>query len=683
MGFFSSKKRVTVASTTIKLVQDTPDTLSNAVLSAIITGREIVPDIIASSLGGLSMKAKSMYNYARDHYTYGLPNGSVEVPLVPNTVIALVIQDIIGVPVTLNYSVLDICDPTYFAYQHMADNLGWDYQTNICSTHPDGATVEFDSAIFLANDNIEITFTGTTNKTIFTVAGLDTSATYYHVGYFILSQGTSVLNHFFYKADSNTYPQLNIRIRSTTSPYYPIVPIRQDNEDMTDISKENTDLYKTSLKTLKYLGLDFLQIGAGIQANPDVDDIDHAYVIMGVHLQSDEPTSIEYLHEYFKHLGVVEYSNKDRFDHWIANESLGTPPRTTIRIHEANYDSRIGFNYVNVTRVTGSIGAIGTVSRTNVIRDTVKVTLFSGQRYEYEDSQTIFRKQISATVYEQVLVHGPYHVSYIYKSHTVETSLAESLEADEDDFIIPLHKGVAESLGLSKHNRLMFDAMRLVVNSYEVTKVRWYQTSLFSSLIQVLALAITVYSGGSLAGITASIASIGVVVQSIMLNIIKSQIYQIAADFIVDKVGVEFSFLVSLLSTVTGLASNSTSIFSSAVKGAPFAIDALGTANAILSSINKSVLGDFQSIQDELAEFTEESTLAQKELDELSDELNNDFGVDPLDLVEARPIIDSYETPSNYYYRTIHVGNVGVRMLDSISLYVDTALQLPTDKTII
>ena len=68
----------------------------------------------------------------------------------------------------------------------------------------------------------------------------------------------------------------------------------------------------------------------------------------------------------------------------------------------------------------------------------------------------------------------------------------------------------------------------------------------------------------------------------------------------------------------------------------------------------------------------------QKELDEVWDELKSSVNLDPLALVRwtSAVSLDFNETPEQFYFRTSHVGNIGVRALDEISSFVESSLQL-------
>ncbi len=176
MGLFSSKTKITVSSVTIGLGGDVNEGKYDAITYAILRGTSLAASIINSAAQGMGLKVKSLYSYARDYYTLGLPQG---------------------------------------------------------------------------NSGIE------------------------HGDVFL-----------------------------------PVIPLRYDNRDLTDDAHKSTPLYITSKKLLKKVNINIDQMAENIKLNPGIADIDNAYIMFGVELQTKNNESIRYLAEYFHHIAKDSLYNR-------------------------------------------------------------------------------------------------------------------------------------------------------------------------------------------------------------------------------------------------------------------------------------------------------------------------------------------------------------------------------------
>lgn len=704
MGLFSETV-TTVESFSARLIEDTPNLVKDSVYNAVLYNRSIADDLIANYLNGLAIKSDQMYRYAKTSYTYGLPNGHTEV-IMPNAkLVKEAIELSIGAKVSVYFTTLEDCNPDYFAREILSLTQGWNPDTGIVSNPPftpqggSPTPVVFTYAEIVTPTvvgiNYEYTYTASNGTRVLATEHreypviryyMNEAAPYLHATYYEVTasgSSTGILQYWNYDTTSNVYPALSLPDGIVEdSPYYPIVPIRENNVDLTDASLKDTELYKTSKACLNKIGLDFVSLGEGVQANPDIDQVDHAYVILAVHLQSEELQSINYLHSYFSYLHGISKVTKADFDRWQQEEhKIEPPPVNKMVIEDVNFKISIAYTYITKKVVEGSIGDIGKVVRTNYVRP--RELLIFG--FGYETSSIVFQRQIASNLYEEVEVFGLTHVNHIYQRYTVETTIGRSIDKDNDDFFIPININVAKTLGLMEHNYLMYDAIRIVFNSFDVRKLKWYETGFFKLVLIVIAIIITIYSLGTLSesmiaaygavagGGTAAAIAAGLVLAE---AIVWAAIYSLAAGWVVDALGVEFALIAAVLALAAGLAATNGTAISGSVAGMPFSIDLIQIASVVAGSISKSAGEQISDIRQEAEELAIKQNELLEELNELYDALDNGLTIDPFEWITYDTLSNPYESPDEMYNRTIHAGNIGVLSLNAVSQYVESQLKL-------
>lgn len=704
MGLFSETV-TTVDSYSTRLVEDTPDLVKDSVYNAVLYNRSVADDLIANYLNGLAIKSDQMYRYAKSDYTYGLPNGHTEVILPNARVIKEAVEFTVGTRVSISFVTLETCNPDYFAREILTLTQGWNITTGIVANPPfvlqgvNQTPVVFTFAEIASATqvgiNYEYTYTASNGSRVVAQEYrqypvlryyMKADAPYLHVTYYEANStggATGALKYWNYDTTSNVYPALSLPEGIVEdSPYYPIVPIREDNKDLTDASLKETELYKTSKTCLKKIGLDFVSLGEGVQANPDIGQVDHAYVILAVHLQSEELQSINYLFQYFSYLHGISKVTQDDFAKWNQGEkTLAPPPVNSMVIEDARFKVSISYTYITKKIVEGSLGELGKVVRTNNVRPRKRIAFGFG----YETSSIVFQKQVAIGLYEEVEVFGLTHVNHIYKRYTVESTIGKSLNKDEDDFFLPININVAKSLGLMEHNYLMYDSIRIVFNSFDVRKLKWYETGFFKIVLIVIAIIITIYSLGTLSesmvaayGAVAGGGAAAAIAAGLVLAeaIVWSAIYSLAAGWVVDALGVEFALIAAVLALAAGLTVANGTAVSGSVAGMPFSIDLIQISSIVAGGISKSAGEQISDIRQEAEELAIKQNELLEELNELYDALDNGLSIDPFEWITYDTLSNPYESPDEMYNRTIHAGNIGVLSLNAVSQYVESQLKL-------
>jgi hypothetical protein len=694
MGLFSETKTFVAASTSL-LITKTPNIKKAGVLTSVLQGRDLAPDLVDSYLQGIFMASKRYYKYGRDSYIYGLPDGDQGLVNVQNYKIQPIIEAEVGFPILILASILDTCDSNYFAYPYMRDNRGWNPDDNTTTYIPEGSigVVSFAGSQFVDVGKIEILYIDETQQNFYetiTVTGSNQNKLFYHVTYVKASDTAGTRYYWNYDTSTNQYPQLTPKSdRALNSPYYPIVPVRENNNTLAVTgapvfdsggvqTKPPTALWASANSLLNTLELNYKNLGESVNKNPGIKHVDHAYVILGVDILTQSQPGMEYLSKYFTYLFGLNPSSKATFDHSLAlAEEVTAPPKATIiTIKDANYHIEIGYTWITNDVKTGSIGKRNFSTSTVVKKSPYKRTGFS-----YERTEITFRRQITDTTYSETVVAGLTHTNHVYKSYTIDSTVDSAGAKGSDgkrtdkNFVVPLNYAITLNMQLPVANDLMYESLWMVFNSYEVVELKWYETSFFQFVIVVAGIAISIITytpGGftqALLGISVSGAGL---VPALLIDLTLSYALQAGFTIIAEQLGPEFALLAGL---ALGLYSMSTLINSPALSGLPFADAALFMSNGLQESAMEVGM---EKITVEAKIEQDRQTGLIKGLEDKYAKIEMKVQVDPLALIQEMGSNFHYQSVQNYYHQKIHAGNIGINVLDSAANYVGNSLALPT-----
>lgn len=651
MSFWSSKTRVSVFSTALNMIDSGGDINASSIISSILGGTSIVEDLIENQLQSILPKVSRMLSYAESDYTYGLPQGAAHTASGNESAIEAVIGTLVGHTVEVLSSVIAVQD----------------------------------SSVYEWPDNTLTT-------------GLTKGQLYYFVIYMDLDPVTGIYigvqQQWVYLVSQGTHPTLTITAQETlNSPYYPIVPIRRDNVDLTDSSLSSTPLYQTSEKLLEHLGISYTGIGESINTNPDIAEIDHAYIMFGVSIDSVDKASIKYMYEYFSYLhGRSNYSALDDI-FWQGGTKKSGSAANIISMEDAGSRMQVSYSDTFLDVKVGNIGPIGHITKDIIVLppESVTKTIFVGEEgdqqelllYELEKSYVVFKEQISPTQYLELTVTGLVHTNFIYDAHSVETTLAMAVTPNDHNFIIPLNRDIVQNIGAAMRTNLMYDSLKIVFNSYVLTKVKWYESGAFSFIIKAVGIAITIMSMGADGGWGATIAlSLGLVAGTVafaitvfLVNTAIGMAIGEAFKIFAKVFGADIAFLMIMAGMAYGGYAGTTK---GGLKGMPWAEELLTISNSGISGINANTAELLEDINEEILELADYSEEQLDMLKDISDELNAGTLVDPMDFIKTDTVLFADNDVASFYQRTIHTGNVGVLSLQATQNYVDNMLALPT-----
>ncbi len=736
MSLFGSKTKISVFSSAIPLANEDYNVISNSIIEAILQGRDIAQNIIHDTLSGISLGVNGMLNYAKNTYTLGLAAGvkhttdSLDTTVIKDAIIAdlslshgCLIDYSFLTELTLDFLLLPflvnqrnfilstgeisifpsglILDNTYGQYilVHKVTveeiTLNSDFVTatikyKIISTYDE--TTENPQNEFLQLHNlVELPPTYFEEEQIISI-NPNFGHTYCIAKYWELNSAGEKIegnNWWYYDITTKMYPAITVEYHvDADNHFFPVIPIRYDNEDLTAEDKYETDLYKTSKVLLRKMGLHINDLGDKINENPDVDEIDHAYVMWGVNLQSERQEGLRYLVEFFDYLydeAVINQSDFINFQinqetvieqtysfnadatfapggvtmHSIVSETSwdGTSYQfttvnasTAASLIEHGLNTAVQFKYITSHYVNGVIGPRGTCTKSN--RESTggyPVRRIDGQ---LNNNALILRHQETDTVYKEIIIVGLVHINLIYKKHDVVTRVSDVFDdPDEDNFVIPIHFGVTKRLPLTTRNELYLQSVHLIINGMVKTKVRWYQRSVFKWVMKIGSFIIAVWSQQYwLLAVGLAVEVLSKILSPELLALI--QVLYIAYSIYVGN-------------------------FTGASKGLTTAKQFLLNVTALADLSKVPMQLRLAQLKGEMEDLAAEQKLEMEELAEVAKQLDTKSFLDPGILLDS-PSLDSYpnEGPTMFYTRTLQ-NNAGLLSLDIVQNYHKILLQLP------
>ena len=625
-------------------------------------------EILDHIYNGLAIKAHQIYNYGRDHYTLGLPEGyGVYLDSTPLEDIQDAVESEVGFGVTISDSVLNTPQALTIAYSYAKDYWGWDSINNTFTAPPISPVSGYGLSIYEAEFDgegvLRVNFyrgeeyagPGAT-KPVYGIVrvrdhGFNLEELYYHVTY--TPEGSSGVpdSYWFYQKGLGTYPALDGSVEVVYgSPFMPVIPLRLDNtslgpecEDGDYVRdgngnkiKPTTDLYKTSVKLCKRADTDFDELTREISSNPDIDEVDHSFLIFGIDVRSETKSGKQYLFQFFESI------------------ALETSGASEIEVKDSSY--RIKVKFSDIVRTTHS----GVLDDTTVI--------------EYSGNDLTLSYQTGTNAYTRLVVSDLYHINYVEGSYNIETSLSLSADEDNYNFIIPLRYSlIQQDRSMLERENLMAESFKLVFNSYEAKKLKWYQRDWFKILINVVSIVITAFSFGTLgAGITAAktaFEALLVAAEAALFAALITAGFRLLAQFIPPEV---LALVAVVALAAAGLGSFTGTDFSSIT-----AESLMQLSSNLVGATQTGLEYEMDDLTSDMKEFGEEIQELNDELDLLEEELAGNPLFNVQDILVHTPMFIENEAPTDFYTRTIHMGNIGVQSLNVIESYVDTQLKLP------
>lgn len=511
------------------------------------------------------------------------------------------------------------------------------------------------------------------------VTGYDDFADYFHVRYTVGEGSNSTTKFFMYKAGSGTYPLLDNVFNDITEvfgTFFPFGYFRYNK--VSTIGDKTTQEYKTSKKMLKYLGVNYDKVAAAVDANPDIEDVEQAMMIMAVPATTSHPLEQHYLFDFFNRLYATtgnQSSNVVQAD--IRHMQANRPDReTTIVIQDARFKLSLVNSGILKKRHVGSIGPIGSHSSgtSTVMRERAFMNYSSMGDSNESGAYTAmvpivthwYRRQVSKTLYDEIIVNDLQLRYHIYEGFMAV--------GDENDLIllVPLDHSITTTYSPSDREELYSRSLHYVFNSRVVTEVKWYQSLFFQFIVLAAAVFLTVASYGESWELVVAALAAGTITMEMVIWIVMSVLEFIVigqlVKLFVKAIGIEAALVIAIIAAMYGMGLILEN--GGQIAGAPWAKELLQLSTGLTKAGNTVLQDKMEDLMGEARDFQQmalEQTAALKTANELLEENST-----------LSPFILFGESPESFFNRTIHTGNIGTKGYDAVSSYVEIALTLPT-----
>lgn len=549
--------------------------------------------------------------------------------------------------------------------------------------------------------------------------------------------GSSSAKIFIYgKGTGNA--DLDAMFQSTTSDgeYFPPIPVRVDN-DMIDDSRFDPYFDQISKAYKKATRSKFSKFLSNIKENNDLGDIDYGYCSFGVSLNVQDQASRKYIYTFFQKqlesigndpayaefkvkLAIAQASQVD-YNAWLAAQEnpldplygtkapdyIPTPslPTTSVQVRTSNlFNYNMIVSWTDLSEFTGSgvldpTRKIGDIWITFGTDDTYDQVIINGSNEAAETSLTvehmIINYQETATTWRTMNVWGCSHKNKIYKGKAVNISAKSAMnDTEESGFLIPLQKELYKSISLVDATQMSLACSYLVFNCYQVTKQKWYASSIFKVIVIIVIIVISIFfpptagllgpaaTVGAAVGLAGTAALIvGTIANMIAAMVLMSVIGKVSTAVFGDKIGSIVGSIVSVIAIAYGTSASSgvgmTQSFSNLTEASNLIALSNSAGQGYAGYIQASAQETLQKTQDLLSEYSDKMKEISSAYKELYGEGSTGL-IDPLWFTDAAGI-NGTESLDSFLDRTLMTGSDIANM--SIIL-IERFASITTDPTI-
>lgn len=485
-----------------------------------------------------------------------------------------------------------------------------------------------------------------------------------------------------YNKSTGVYPTLNNVVLGAldSTLTLPIVALRTNFINISD--NPDPAEYSSAKALLNILGLNVDSYIDAINENEDLAYVEDAAIMFGINVYTDTQHGLHGLYNLF--VAIWERQDVDRveYDSYPAGTNA---PTNTYSVVEGRFNNVVQFNYIEHTvGITGVIGNLGEfTSFITILPNSAPHQYVDGSTGEIvEDggnvpqSKLTIRWQDTPTTYTELVVSGLIMTTTIFttgsqvRAHLFILEDEATPNNNRHNFVIPFSLNQTQGLTTEESEALIYEAMVLVIYANQSVRLRYYETQAFTSLLgKALKIAAIVTFAVSLG--TASSAS------SFLWAFGEQLLYQFVLTYVFTEILEHNTSDGVRAAAIIAYAYLSYKNFSShSALELSFSGDMLAAIRSITDALYIDQSVQMEALQEEIALFTDLAAERDEMLKDAWDGLDNKSGIsryDVLRVVQYNP----YETPSDFYQRTIHTTNPGVQVFDEITNYYSNALALP------
>lgn len=602
-------------------------------------------------------------------------------------------------------------DYSYWADQYMFAN------------HPSAFTEAWTADYDQATNQITITRADGVTTYTFTPTGLNWDADYIYVTYNTYLSATGAwqsIGMWIYELGSGiTAIDDAVAVTSgTEDEFLSFIPIRIENQFLSPTHMPT--LYNQAVKAYRKVtgGMRFSEIVAKIGENESLADIDHAYIVNGVSLNTKERHGQRYIFQFFERMlassnlswsiydtYITRYGSwSTEYNNWLnsratwADEHPGEPyppppakPTDLLRpaysvtmrsngLADVKLDMTVSWTAVRKLTGTG-LGKVGakvgetwwsTVTSSTGEAFSINLGTSWVDTNDNPDLKVKLYWQKTADSWEAMEIVGLKHENMIYGGQAVEITVQEALsDADESGFILPIHYDTLTGMSLIDSTQMMLSSSYIVFNCYKVVKQKWYQTGIFKIVVFVAIIAISVATGGfgavGLLGTAGSVgaalgvtgflgALLGAIVNALAAMIVMQLISKISVAVFGEKFGAIIGAIAAFAAMTIGVGFLNGGNISTIWTQLTSPMGLMQLTSAVGNGISGYVQGAAKEVYQDMAAFQKESDAKLLQVQELY-AANIGYGkgfFDPMSLTGGSG--NFIETSTQFLSRTLLTG---------------------------
>lgn len=254
----------------------------------------------------------------------------------------------------------------------------------------------------------------------------------------------------------------------------PMAILRQDKTNIDVVPGTSDPQYITTRMLMMRLGLDIVEFLDAFSSNPDIDDVDDAYINFSMSpLHTNEVVSHLLYRQWFQ--VIVDSGLQSNIDEYVITIAEGDIENATVW-----KDHHYKFDEVGVVTTEGEY------------------------THSTTDTDLTMQFQRTATNYDELKVFNLNGFSSIKYDGYSEVAM---FKLGDDEFTIPLSWDTFNQLSATEQMEVYQYVLRLDFNAINITELEWYETQAFFDLFEfamiVVVVVVTVYTLGTASSFTA------------------------------------------------------------------------------------------------------------------------------------------------------------------------------------
>lgn len=339
--------------------------------------------------------------------------------------------------------------------------------------------------------------------------------------------------------------------------YFPVIPLRINNVSINHPNyAEQKKAWKKAFK--KSLGSDIDSMVEQIELNDSIAEIDYAYFLEGVSVNTQDKSGKKYVYAFLDNLAKTQGTNASRLFGWINNANqeydsflarlrdweqsqinegplYGTerpkiisrtvPETKAIRVKSLSTGALIidfRLSWKAIERDTGLGLGKADAKKGDIwwevmsdISSISDISIYSIQNTPLsnafqEISHVRIYKQDELGFYTFINIYGMQHENRVYQNKSVVTLLKDAVvDAEDSSFIFLLNMETLDQMSIVDKNELALVSGIILFNTYQVHVQKWYQSGLFKLFVIIV---VAIYLGPQAAGLLGTNLSVGVAI---------------------------------------------------------------------------------------------------------------------------------------------------------------------------